>query len=67
MGSAKKCSVQLKKGDKSDEVIVINCEEVIVPTALYGAEAWGIRISESRKVNVLEIKCLRNLDCVWNG
>ena len=32
-------------------------ERVIVPTALYGAEAWG----ERRKVNVLEIKCLRSL------
>ena len=36
-------------------------EEVIVPTALYGAEAWGMRSVERRKVNVLEIKCLRSL------
>ena len=28
-------------------------EVVIVPTALYGAEAWGIRRAERRKVNVL--------------
>ena len=34
---------------------------VIVPTALYGAEAWGMRSAERRKVNVLEIKCLRSL------
>ena len=34
---------------------------VIEPTALYGAEAWGIRSAERRKVNVLEIKCLRSL------
>ena len=27
---------------------------VIVPTALYGAEAWGMRSAERRKVNVLE-------------
>ena len=32
-------------------------EGVIIPTALYGAEAWGMR----RKVNVLEMKCLRSL------
>ena len=32
-----------------------------VPTALYGAEAWGMRSAERRKVNVLEKKCLRNL------
>ena len=36
-------------------------EGVIVPTALYGAEAWGMRSTEKRKVNVLEMKCLRNL------
>ena len=37
------------------------CEEVIVPTALYGTEAWGLRSAERRKVNVLEMKCLRSL------
>ena len=36
-------------------------EGVIVPTALYGAEAWGMRCAEIRKVNVLEMKCLRSL------
>ena len=36
-------------------------ELVIVPTALYGAEAWGMRSSETRKVNVLQLKCLRSL------
>ena len=32
-----------------------NCqyEGVIVPTALYGAEAWVMRSAERRKVNVL--------------
>ena len=35
-------------------------EGVIVPTSLYGAEAWGMRSAERRKVNVLE-KCLRSL------
>ena len=34
---------------------------VIVPMALYGAEAWGMRSAERRKVNVLEMKCLRSL------
>ena len=34
---------------------------IIVPTALYRAEAWGIRSAERRKVNVLEMKCLRSL------
>ena len=36
-------------------------ERVIVPTALYGAEAWGMRSAERRKVNVLEMKCLGSL------
>ena len=34
---------------------------IIVQTALYGAEAWGMRSAERRKVNVLEIKCLKTL------
>ena len=36
-------------------------EGVIVPRALYRAEAWGMRSAARRKVNVLEMKCLRNL------
>ena len=36
-------------------------EGVIVPTALYGAEAWGMRSEERRRVNVLEAKYLRSL------
>ena len=48
-------------------------EGVIVPTALYGAEAWGMRSAERGKVNVLEMKCLSSLvgvsrmDRVRNG
>ena len=34
---------------------------IIVPTALYGAEAWGMGSAERRKVNVLEMKRLRSL------
>ena len=36
-------------------------EGVIVLTALYGTEAWGMRTAERRNVNVLEMKCLRSL------
>ena len=36
-------------------------EGVIVPTALYRAEAWGMRNAKRAKVNVLEMKCLRSL------
>ena len=40
-----------------------NClyEGAIVPTALYGAEAWSMRSAERMKVNVLEMKCLKSL------
>ena len=45
------------------DVNVLKCiyEGVIVPTALYVAEVWGMRSYERRKVNLLQIKCLRNL------
>ena len=36
-------------------------EGVIVPMPLYGADPWGMRSAERRKVNVLEMKCLRSL------
>ena len=36
-------------------------EGVIVPMALYEAETFGMRSAERRKVNVLEMKCLRSL------
>ena len=35
-----------------------------VPTALYGAEAWGMRSAERSKGNVLQMKCLRSLVAV---
>ena len=36
-------------------------EGVIVTTALHEAEAWGMKSAHRRKVNVLEMKCLRSL------
>ena len=52
-------------GDRGLGIKAEKClyEGVIVPTALYGAEAWGMRSDERRKVNVLEMKCLRSL--IW--
>ena len=43
--------------------IIIKClyEGIIVPTALYGAEAWGMRSAERKNMNVLEVKCLKSL------
>ena len=31
---------------------------VIIPTVLYGAEAWGMRSAERKKVNILEMRSL---------
>ena len=58
MGSAEIYAEQLRTGIKAKKCLY---EGVIVPTALYGAEAWGLRSSEWRKVNFLEMKCLRSL------
>ena len=35
-------------------------EGVNVPTSLYGVVAWCMRSAARRKVNVLEMKCLRS-------
>ena len=32
-----------------------------MPMTFHGAEAWGMRNSHRRKVNVLEMKCLGSL------
>ena len=58
MGSAEKCAEQWGFGIKAKKCLY---EGVIVPTALYGAEAWSMRSDERRKVNVLEMKYLRSL------
>ena len=47
--------------------ILINSEKclyegvIIVPKALYRAEALGMKSAERRKVNVFEMKCVRSL------
>ena len=41
--------------------IELGAAGVIVPTALYGSEAWGMISTERRKVNVLEMRCLRSV------
>ena len=38
-----------------------------VQTALYETEAWSMINAERRKVNVLEMKCLRSCVSVTNG
>ena len=39
----------------------MSMQGVIVSSALYGAEAWGISSAKRSKVNVLEMKCLGSL------
>ena len=34
---------------------------VVLPTVLYGAETWGVRAEERRRLNVFEMKCLRSM------
>ena len=35
-------------------------ESIVVPTVMYGGESWGMREEEKRKLNVMEMNCLRN-------
>ena len=58
MGSSEKCAEHRGLGIKAQQCLY---EGVIVPTALYVAEAWGMRSVERRKVYVLDMKCLRSL------
>ena len=43
-------------------------EGVAVPMALYGAETWGLREAERRKLDIFEIGCLRSIygETLWN-
>ena len=34
---------------------------IIVPTALYRADTWGMKSAERRKVNFIQMKCSRSL------
>ena len=55
MGSTEE---QWRIGDKGQEC---QYDGAVVPTVLYGAEAWGMRSAEGMKVNVLETKHSRSL------
>ena len=58
MGSTEKCPEQRGLGINAKKCLH---EGVFVPMVLYGTEAWAVRSTERRKVNVLEMKCLRSL------
>ena len=36
-------------------------EGVVVPTTLYGAETWNMGVAERKRLNVMEMRCLRSM------
>ena len=36
-------------------------ESVIVPTALYAAETWGMKSADKKRLDVMEMRCLRSM------
>ena len=32
-----------------------------MPTVMYGSESWGMKVTERKKLNVFEMKCLRSI------
>ena len=36
-------------------------ERIVVPTVMYGSESWGMKAEERNKLDVAEMKCLRNM------
>ena len=36
-------------------------ERTVVPTVLYWTETWGLNAREKRRLNVMEMKCLRSI------
>ena len=36
-------------------------KKAVVPTVMYGSEAWGMKVTERQKLNMFEMKCLRSM------
>ena len=36
-------------------------EEIAVPTALYMAETWSIEVARKKRLNAMEMRCLRSM------
>ena len=36
-------------------------ESVVVPTALYAAETWGMKADDKKRLDVMEMRCLRSM------
>ena len=48
-----------KVGSFGINVKRITYEKIVVPTVVYGAETWCLNAREKRRLNVIEMKCLR--------
>ena len=42
-------------------------KKVVVLTLMYSSESWGMKVTERQKLNVFEMKCLRNMTCISDG
>ena len=49
------------KGVMKNRGLGMNVKKVVVPTVMYGLESWGMKVTESQKLNVFEMKCLRSM------
>ena len=54
MWSVEKCAEQYRIGDNSQKESIYE-GVIIVPTVLYGSDAWGVRSAKRSKENVLEM------------
>ena len=36
-------------------------QKMVMPTVMFGSEAWGMKATERQKLNVFEMKCLRSM------
>ena len=61
MRSTEKCAEQSRIPDKCKKCLHMGRSNYCTNGVVRGAKAWGIRSAERRKVNVLEMKCLRSL------
>ena len=65
VGEARKVAGAMKRLWRNEgmgmEAKKVLYEGVVVPTVLYGSETWGLREAESRKLGVLEMRCLRSM------
>ena len=61
----------MKNGGLGMNVKRVLYEKVVMPTVMYGSEAWDMKVTERRTLNVFEMKCLRSMTgtvyLIWIG